>query len=256
MPTTTIELHDLHHVHRPRGASPVRALAGVSLAPRPGTVTAIMGPSGSGKSTLLHCAAGLLVPASGRVLLGGVDLTVLSERRRTLARRERTSVVFQAFNLVAALTAAQNVALPARLAGRRVGIRAVVAALDEVGLADWAGHRPAQLSGGQQQRVAIARALLTRPAVLFADEPTGALDSAASTGVLRLLRHCADRGATTLMVTHDPAAAAWADEVVVLGDGHLVDRFPVPGPPGDRRAAAAIAHRLTGPAVPAPDGIR
>lgn len=257
MSTTTIELHDLHHVHRPRGAPPVRALAGVSLAPRPGTVTAIMGPSGSGKSTLLHCAAGLLVPASGRVLLGGVDLTALSERGRTLARRERTAVVFQAFNLVAALTAAQNVALPARLAGRRVGTRAVVAALDEVGLADRAGHRPAQLSGGQQQRVAIARALLTRPAVLFADEPTGALDSAASTGVLGLLRHCAvDRGATTLMVTHDPAAAAWADEVVVLGDGRLVDRFPVPGPPGDRRAAAGIAHRLTGSAVPAPDGVR
>ncbi|MBP2369266.1 ABC transporter ATP-binding protein [Pseudonocardia parietis] len=243
-----LELVDLRHVHRPRGAPPVRALDGISLRLHPGSLTAVMGPSGSGKSTLLHCAAGLDTPESGRVLLGDVDLGSLSERRRTLLRRERIGIVFQAFNLVASLTAAQNVALPARLARRRVPASAVTAALDEVGLADRAGHRPAQLSGGQQQRVAIARALFTRPGVLFADEPTGALDSASSAEVLQLLRRCTRAGGTaTLMVTHDPAAASWADEVVVLCDGRVHDRFGVPGPPGDPEAATVIARRLTAP---------
>ena len=220
-----LELAELRHVHRSTGAAPVRALDGVSLRLHPGTLTAVMGPSGSGKSSLLHCAAGLDIPESGRVLLGGTDLGALSERRRTLLRRDRIGFVFQAFNLVASLTAAQNVALPARLARRRVAASVVTAALADVGLADRAGHRPAQLSGGEQQRVAIARALLTRPDVLFADEPTGALDSTSAAAVLALLRRCTDRGATTtLMVTHDPVAASWADEVVVLRDGRVAER--------------------------------
>lgn len=247
-----LELADLRHVHRSRGATPVRALDGVSLRLRPGTLTAVMGPSGSGKSTLLHCAAGLESPESGRVLLGGTDLGTLSERRRTLLRRERAGFVFQAFNLVASLTAAQNVALPARLARRRIDGAAVTAALAEVGLDGRAGHRPAQLSGGEQQRVAIARALVTRPDVVFADEPTGALDSAASAAVLALLRRCTDTATTILMVTHDPAAAAWADEVVVLRDGRVDDRFATPGRPGDPDTAAAIGRRITaGSAGPA-----
>ncbi|MEQ3552301.1 ABC transporter ATP-binding protein [Pseudonocardia nematodicida] len=241
-----LELHDLRRVHHAARTAPVTALDGVSLTVPGGTVTALMGPSGSGKSTLLHCAAGLDVPTSGRVLLAGTDLGTLSERRRTLFRRAHVGVVFQAFNLVASLTAAQNVALPARLAERRVRAAAVRAALDEVGLADRAGHRPAQLSGGQQQRVAIARALLTRPDVVVADEPTGALDSASSATVLGLLGHYTDvHGGTTVLVTHDPAAAAHADEVVVLRDGRVTDRFAVPGRRGAPESAALIAHRLT-----------
>jgi putative ABC transport system ATP-binding protein len=244
--TPPLELRAVRRVHS--GAGPaVAALDGVDLVLRPGTLTAVMGPSGSGKSTLLHCAAGLDVPTSGHVLLDGTDLGALSERRRTLLRRERIGFVFQAFNLVASLTAAQNVALPARLARRRVSRDAVTAALDEVGLAERAGHRPAQLSGGQQQRVAIARALLSRPGTVFADEPTGALDSASSAQVLGLLRRCTDvAGVTTLMVTHDPAAAAWADEVVVLRDGRVHERFGVPGRPGDGDAATGIARRVAG----------
>ncbi|WP_075301164.1 ABC transporter ATP-binding protein [Pseudonocardia sp. Ae150A_Ps1] len=247
--TPPLELRAVRRVHS--GAGPaVAALDGVDLTLRPGTLTAVMGPSGSGKSTLLHCAAGLDVPTSGHVLLDGTDLGALSERRRTLLRRERIGFVFQAFNLVTSLTAAQNVALPARLARRRVSRDAVTAALDEVGLADRAGHRPAQLSGGGrggQQRVAIARALLSRPATVFADEPPGALDSTSSAQVLGLLRRCTDvAGVTTLMVTHDPAAAAWADEVVVLRDGRLHERFGVPGRPGDGDTATGIARRVAG----------
>ncbi|MFP5020513.1 ABC transporter ATP-binding protein [Pseudonocardia phyllosphaerae] len=245
MTEPALRLDALRRVHDTGGATPVTALDDVDLALDPGTVTAVMGPSGSGKSTLLHCAAGLDRPTSGRVLLGGTDLTALSERRRTVLRRNRIGVVFQAFNLVASLTAAQNVALPGRLAGRRVPAGAVAAALAEVGLADRAGHRPGQLSGGQQQRVAIARALLSGPEVLFADEPTGALDSAASATVLALLRRATDtRGTTTLLVTHDPWAAAHADEVVVLRDGRVHDRFAAPGPVGGTDTAAAIGLRL------------
>jgi len=164
------------------GSGPQRvvALDGVTVAFAPGTFTAVMGPSGSGKSTLLHCAAGLDRPVEGTVTVGGTVLDALDENARTRLRRERIGFVFQAYNLVSALTAAQNVALPLRLAGRRPSTADVTGALDAVGLADRAGHRPSQLSGGEQQRVAIARALVTRPAVVFADEPTGALDSTAS----------------------------------------------------------------------------
>jgi putative ABC transport system ATP-binding protein len=205
----------------------------------PATFTAVMGPSGSGKSTLLHCAAGLDRPTSGEVVIDGVGLTGLSERALTKLRRARVGFVFQAFNLIPALTAEQNVALPLRLAGRRPAQGEVRAMLTEVGLADRAGHRPSELSGGQQQRVAIARALVTRPAVLFADEPTGALDTTASREVLRLLRTAVDRHAqTVVMVTHDPYAAAHADRVLLLADGRVADVLEQPS------SAPEIAVRM------------
>ncbi|MEU1315331.1 ABC transporter ATP-binding protein [Streptomyces tibetensis] len=198
------------------------ALDGVSLAFPAGTFTAVMGPSGSGKSTLLQCAAGLDRPTSGSVAVAGTELTGLSERRLTLLRRERVGFVFQAFNLLPSLTAEQNVALPLRLAGRRVPASRVRQALGQVGLADRARHRPAELSGGQQQRVALARALITRPDVLFGDEPTGTLDTRTGREVLGLLRDMVDReGQTVVMVTHDPVAAAYADRVIFLVDGRL-----------------------------------
>ncbi|GID25915.1 ABC transporter ATP-binding protein [Paractinoplanes brasiliensis] len=220
------------------GSSRVIALDGVTVDLTAGTFTAVMGPSGSGKSTLLHCAAGLDRPTSGEVTLDGVRLGDLDETGLTLLRRERIGFVFQAFNLISSLTAAHNVALPVRLAGRRIDQAAVMAALDEVGLADRAQHRPVELSGGQQQRVAIARAMVTRPAVIFADEPTGALDNQTSRRVLELLRDLATgRGQTIVMVTHDPVAAAVADSVLLLTDGRLVDHL-------DGASAEAIASRM------------
>ncbi|MET8786099.1 MULTISPECIES: ABC transporter ATP-binding protein [unclassified Streptomyces] len=204
------------------GDSAVTALDEVSLCFPEGTFTAVMGPSGSGKSSLLQCAAGLDRPTSGSVTLGGVELTTLSETRLTLLRRERIGFVFQAFNLLPSLTAEQNVSLPLRLAGRRPSRAGVREALRQVGLGDRARHRPHEMSGGQQQRVALARALITRPAVLFGDEPTGALDSGASREVLALLRAMVDReGRTIVMVTHDPVAASYADRVVFLVDGRV-----------------------------------
>ncbi|MFG2330199.1 ABC transporter ATP-binding protein [Streptomyces sp. NPDC048604] len=200
----------------------VRALDGVDLALPAGSFTAVMGPSGSGKSTLLQCAAGLDRPTAGRVEVGGTALEGLSERRLTLLRRDRIGFVFQSFNLLPSLTAAQNVALPLRLAGRRPSRAEVRGALERVGLGARAGHRPGELSGGQQQRVAIARALITGPAVLFGDEPTGALDTATSRDVLAMLRELVDRdGQTIVMVTHDPVAASYADRVVFLVDGRV-----------------------------------
>ncbi|MBK3624095.1 ABC transporter ATP-binding protein [Streptomyces sp. MBT49] len=197
------------------------ALDDVGLTLARGSFTAVMGPSGSGKSTLLQCAAGLDRPTSGSVRIGGTELTGLSERRLTLLRRERIGFVFQAYNLLPALTAEQNVALPLRLAGRRPRREQVLDALRQVGLADRAGHRPDRLSGGQQQRVALARAVITRPEVLFGDEPTGALDSGSGREVLTLLRSLADDGRTVVMVTHDPLAASYADRVVFLVDGRV-----------------------------------
>ncbi|WP_255951838.1 ABC transporter ATP-binding protein [Streptomyces odontomachi] len=204
------------------GDSAVTALDQVSLAFPEGTFTAVMGPSGSGKSTLLHCAAGLDRPTSGSVTVAGTELTRLGETRLTRLRRERIGFVFQAFNLLPSLTAEQNVALPLRLAGRRPSGARVREVLRQVGLGDRARHRPAELSGGQQQRVALARALITRPAVLFGDEPTGALDSRTGREVLGLLRAMVDGdGQTIIMVTHDPVAACHADRVVFLVDGRL-----------------------------------
>jgi putative ABC transport system ATP-binding protein len=207
----------------------VRALDGVTLSFERGSFTAVMGPSGSGKSTLLQSAAGLDRPTSGRVRLGELELSSLGEKALARVRRERLGFVFQSFNLLGALTAAQNVALPSRLAGRRLRREQVSAALAAVGLEGRAGHRPAQLSGGQQQRVAIARALVGEPEMLFADEPTGALDLRAGRDVLALLRDTVDRGGRTLvMVTHDPSAAAYADRVVFMADGRLAGELHAP----------------------------
>jgi putative ABC transport system ATP-binding protein len=225
MTTAMVSLSDVT-MHYGAESRRVVALDGITVDLRGGTFTAIMGPSGSGKSTLLHCAAGLDRPTSGEVVIDGVRLGDLDETGLTVLRRERIGFVFQAFNLVSSLTAAQNVALPLRLAGRRHEPAVVAAALARVGLADRVRHRPGELSGGQQQRVAIARAMVTRPAVLFADEPTGALDGRTSRQVLELLRALVDgQGQTIVMVTHDPVAAAVADEVLLLADGRLVERL-------------------------------
>ncbi|WP_026401443.1 ABC transporter ATP-binding protein [Actinomadura rifamycini] len=203
-----------------RGAGAVDALAGIDLALPAGTFTAVMGPSGSGKSTFLQCAAGLDRPSAGSVRLGGTEITGMSENRLTELRRARLGFVFQAFNLLPSLTVEQNVLLPMRLAGRRRDPRRAAEALARVGLAGAAKRRPGELSGGQQQRVAVARALVARPDVIFADEPTGALDTGTAAEVLGLLRHAVDAlGATVVMVTHDPAAAARADRVLFLAAG-------------------------------------
>jgi putative ABC transport system ATP-binding protein len=221
------------------GDGTVRALDDVSLAFERGTFTAVMGPSGSGKSTLLQSAAGLDRPTSGRVFLGELELSALKERALARVRRERVGFVFQSFNLLGALTAEQNVGLPSRLAGRRLSRTVVRDALTAVGLGDRMRHRPAQLSGGQQQRVAIARALVGSPEILFADEPTGALDLRAGREVLALLRATVDEsGGTVVMVTHDPSAAAWADRVVFMADGRLAGELRAP-------SAEQVAERLT-----------
>jgi putative ABC transport system ATP-binding protein len=200
----------------------VPALRGVTYAYASGSFTAVMGPSGSGKSTLLQCAAGLDKPTSGRVLLGGTDLTGLDAVRLTKLRRARMGFVFQAYNLLPALSAHENVALPLRLAGVTPHRDRIAQVMREVGLDGMGRRRPAELSGGQQQRVAIARALVAEPEVLFADEPTGALDTGTGRQVLGLLRNATDRlGQTVVMVTHDPMAAAHADVVVFLQDGRI-----------------------------------
>jgi putative ABC transport system ATP-binding protein len=219
------------------GEMAVRALDGVSLEVPPASWTAVMGPSGSGKSTLLHCLADLERLDGGRVLLGGRDITNASDAELTRLRRTEIGFAFQNFNLVSSLTAAQNVALPVRLAGVRPARADIQAALDAVGLADRARHRPGQLSGGQQQRVALARAMVTRPKVLFADEPTGALDTGSAKAVFALLRSMVGAGQTIVMVTHDPVAAASADGVLFLRDGRLVDRI-------EAATAAEVAAKL------------
>jgi putative ABC transport system ATP-binding protein len=220
------------------GPQQVIALAGVTEELPAGTFTAIMGPSGSGKSTLLHCAAGLDRPTTGEILVDGVRLGDLDETGLTKLRRARMGFVFQAFNLISSLTAEQNIALPLRLAGRRIDRAELTASLTQVGLGDRARHRPSELSGGQQQRVAIARAMVTRPAVLFADEPTGALDGQTSHQVLKLLRSLvAEHGQTVVMVTHDPVAAAVADRVLLLTDGRVAERL-------DAESAESIAARM------------
>ena len=209
-----------------RGDAQVHALREVDLELPAGRFTAVMGRSGSGKSTLLHCLAGLDRPTSGSVVVAGIALENLSDTQLTVFRRERLGFVFQAFNLLPMLTAAENIWLPLELAGRRDDGRASErfrAVTDVLGLTDRLTHRPAELSGGQQQRVAIARALIARPAVVFADEPTGNLDSKSASDVLDLLRRAVDEfGQTVIMVTHDPAAAAVADRLITLRDGKLV----------------------------------
>lgn len=232
-----LEVHGLVHTYGD-GAAAVRALAGVDLTFDRGTFTAVMGPSGSGKSTLLTCAAGLERPAAGRVVVAGRDITTWSEDDRTRFRREQIGFVFQGFHLMPYLTAAQNVGLPQRLAGGRPDARRVADLLERVGLAGRADHLPGAMSGGQQQRVAIARALLTEPAVVLADEPTGALDSRTAAEVLDLLRRCVrDLRQTVVMVTHDPVAASYADRVVFLVDGRVAGRMDAP-------TADAVAGQL------------
>ncbi len=207
----------------------VRALDGADVRIDRGRFTAIMGPSGSGKSTLMHVLAGLDTVDSGQVRIGDTELTSLTEDQRTLLRRERIGFVFQSFNLVPSLTAGENIALPLTLARRRPDPAWTDRVLETVGIAGRLGHRPSELSGGQQQRVAVARALVARPEIVFADEPTGNLDSRTGDAVLGLLRHATgELGQTVVMVTHDPAAAAHADRVVFLVDGRVVDELDDP----------------------------
>lgn len=223
-----------------RGDGAVTAINDVSVSVPGGTFAAVMGPSGSGKSTFLHCAAGLDRPTSGSVYLGasGTDLSKLSEVKLTELRRDRVGFVFQAFNLLAALNVRHNITLPLRLAGRRASRACLDETLAQVGLSGRAGHLPSQLSGGEQQRVAIARALITRPEVMFADEPTGALDTVTAREILKLLRHTVDTmGQTVVMVTHDPVAASYADSVLFLADGRIAEVAP-------RLSADAIADRM------------
>jgi putative ABC transport system ATP-binding protein len=220
------------------GDSRVVALDNVSVDFHTGRFTAIMGPSGSGKSTLMHCVAGLDEPTSGRVWLGDAELSGLSDNELTALRRDRVGFVFQAFNLLPTLTAWENITLPLDLAGREPDRTRADAIIDAVGLGERLHHRPNQLSGGQQQRVACARALITRPDVVFADEPTGALDSKASADLLGLLRDSVDGfGQTVVMVTHEPAAAAYADRVLFLADGRVVDELARP-------TAATVLDRM------------
>ena len=211
------------------GDSRVVALDDVSVDFHSGRFTAIMGPSGSGKSTLMHCVAGLDEPTGGQVWLGDAELSGMADAALTTLRRDRVGFVFQAFNLLPTLTAWENITLPLDLAGRRPDSALADAIVAAVGLGERLHHRPSQLSGGQQQRVACARALITRPDVVFADEPTGALDSRSSADLLGLLRRCVDEfGQTVVMVTHEPAAAAYADRVLFLADGRVVDELSAP----------------------------
>ena len=215
------------------GEAAVDALAGVTIGFAPGQYTAIMGPSGSGKSTLMHCLAGLDRPTGGEVFVEGTSLSGLDDGKLTELRRDKIGFIFQSFNLLPVLTAEENILLPLSIAGRKPDRAWVDQLIDTVGLRDRLSHRPAELSGGQQQRVAIARALVTRPSVIFADEPTGNLDSKASAELLALLRRSVDElGQTVIMVTHDHDAASTADRLVVLADGRVDEDRRL-----DRRAA-------------------
>ncbi|MEU3778352.1 ABC transporter ATP-binding protein [Streptomyces sp. NPDC032472] len=236
------------------GDTRVVALDRVSISFREAEFTAIMGPSGCGKSTLMHCAAGLDSPTSGSVRVGTTELSTLGDRQLTQLRRDRIGFVFQAFNLLPTLTALENITLPMAIAGRRPDRQWLDHVISMVGLTERLGHRPAQLSGGQQQRVAVARALASRPAIVFGDEPTGNLDSRAGAEVLGFLRDSVrELGQTVVMVTHDPVAAGYADRVVFLSDGRLVDEMtrPTPGRVLD------LMRRLPGgnPDTPANPGV-
>ncbi|HTJ75465.1 MAG TPA: ABC transporter ATP-binding protein [Acidimicrobiales bacterium] len=216
-----------------KGDAEVRALDGISVGFAPGQFSAIMGPSGSGKSTLMHCMAGLDTITAGHVYVGDVELSSLNDKELTRLRRDKIGFIFQAYNLVPTLTAAENITLPMDIAGRKPDQEWVDRLIDIVGLRDRLSHRPSELSGGQQQRVAAARALASRPDIVFADEPTGNLDSKASAEVLEFLRKSvAEFSQTVVMVTHDPVAASYAERVVFLADGRIVDEMT--GPTADR----------------------
>jgi putative ABC transport system ATP-binding protein len=228
MPESTARAVHLSKVYGD-GDTRVVALDDVSVSLVTGRFTAIMGPSGSGKSTLMHCLAGLDSATSGEVFIGDTDLTRLKDKDLTRLRRDQVGFIFQAFNLLPTLTALENITLPMDIAGRRPDQEWVDLVIDTIGLRDRLDHRPAELSGGQQQRVACARALASRPAVIFADEPTGNLDSASGQQVLGFLRGSVrDLGQTVVMVTHDPNAASYADRVVFLADGRIVDDMADP----------------------------
>jgi putative ABC transport system ATP-binding protein len=223
-----IELHDVHKTYR-SGSEPAHALRGITLALRTGSITAIVGQSGSGKSTLLNCAAGLELPSSGRVVVGGHDISGLSPDELTRFRRDHIGFVFQAYNLIGHLSVLDNIELPAVLAGRRTDQAWLTHLVTEMDLGGLLDRLPSELSGGQAQRVAIARALIARPTVVFADEPTGALDSRTGAAVLDLLSTTARRlEQTVVIVTHDSRVAAAAERVLVLADGHLVDQMDSP----------------------------
>jgi putative ABC transport system ATP-binding protein len=237
------------------GDSAVHALDGVSIDLAAGRFTAIMGPSGSGKSTLMHCLAALDTPTSGVVEVAGTELSRLGDRALTTLRRERIGFVFQAFNLIPTLTAKENILLPLSLAGMKPDQAWFDTVVDAVGLRDRLGHRPTELSGGQQQRVACARALASRPSIVFADEPTGNLDSASGAEVLSFLRRSVDEfGQTIVMVTHDAVAASYCDRVVFLADGRIVDEVGSPSREQvlehmttlQAAAASAAAARVSG----------
>jgi putative ABC transport system ATP-binding protein len=220
------------------GETEVRALDGVDVEFERGAYTAIMGPSGSGKSTLLHCIAGLDTLTSGQVYLGDVDLSSLSEKKLTQARRDRVGFIFQTYNLIPTLTAIENIELPMALAGRKGDKEWIDRIVDTVGLRSRLTHRPSELSGGQQQRVAVARALASQPEIIFADEPTGNLDSRSGAEILEFMqRAVAELGQTIVMVTHDPTAAAYASRVIFLADGKIVDEIRNP-------TAAAILDKM------------
>ncbi|WP_074015361.1 ABC transporter ATP-binding protein [Actinomyces polynesiensis] len=251
-PDSTVSARGLTKVYG-QGPTAVRALDAVDLDIARGRLTAVMGPSGSGKSTLLHLLAGLDEPTSGTVLVDGHDLTAMDDDALTALRRDSIGFVFQGFNLVPTLTARENITLPAAIAGRTVPDERLASVADTFDLADALGRRASELSGGQQQRVAIARAVATDPAVVFADEPTGNLDSSASREVLSLLRTAVDSmGSTVVMVTHDPWAATWADRVLILVDGRIA--ADLVSPPQETLAAAlrASGHHL--PASRLPEG--
>ncbi|MFJ3216682.1 ABC transporter ATP-binding protein [Kitasatospora sp. NPDC086801] len=244
-----IELRGVRRTYG-RGGETVQALRGIDLALARGSFTAVMGPSGSGKSTFLQCAAGLDKPDQGEIRLGDEDITQLSENRLTKLRRSRIGFVFQSFNLLPSLTVEQNVLLPQRLAGERQDRARARELLAQVGLGEHAKRRPGQLSGGQQQRVAIARALITGPDVVFADEPTGALDTRTAHEVLGLLRRAVDDlGATVVMVTHDPVAASFADRVLFLAGGALVDELYHPQPQAVADRMVSLTARPVGVAA-------
>jgi putative ABC transport system ATP-binding protein len=211
------------------GDTRVTALDSVDIEFRAGELTAIMGPSGSGKSTLMHCVAGLDDLTSGRVLIGDVDLTTLNDRQLTILRRDKIGFIFQAFNLVPTLSALENITLPSSLAGRKPDAAWLDTVVTTVGLGDRLRHRPSELSGGQQQRVAVARALASQPEIIFADEPTGNLDSRTGSEILAFMRRAVrELGQTIVMVTHDPVAASYAGRVVFLADGRIVDELADP----------------------------
>jgi putative ABC transport system ATP-binding protein len=223
--------HDARKVYG-SGDTEVRALDGVTVDFEVGRFTAIMGPSGSGKSTLMHCVAGLDELTAGQVAIGGTDLTTLSDNDLTEVRRDQVGFVFQSFNLIPTLSALENITLPMDLAGRKPDKAWLDKVIATVGLADRLRHRPSELSGGQQQRVAVARALAAQPKIIFADEPTGNLDSKAGTEILGFIRSAVDElGQTVVMVTHDPVAAAYSDRVLFLADGRIVDEMADPTAP-------------------------